>query len=100
MTKHLILILTFLIHISVMAQNKTETIVVKKIELDSFSNQMALEMGSKIIELAKTRHQHIAVEIMRLHHTVFYMLTTACQWINTIGLGEKRMWLSDLRKVL
>ena len=54
-----------------MAQNKTENEVLKKIELDSFSNRMALEMGLKIIDLAKSRNQHIAVEICRLNHTVF-----------------------------
>ncbi|WP_255515581.1 heme-degrading domain-containing protein [Flavobacterium sp. ZT3R18] len=32
---------------------------------------MALEMGLKIIALAKSRNQHIAVEICRLNHIVF-----------------------------
>jgi len=54
-----------------MTQNKNEKEVTKKIELDSFSNRMALEMGLKIIDLAKNRNQHIAVEICRLNHTVF-----------------------------
>jgi uncharacterized protein (UPF0303 family) len=54
-----------------MAQNKKENEVIKKIELDSFSNRMALEMGFKIIDLAKSRNQHIAVEICRLNYTVF-----------------------------
>ena len=45
--------------------------VIKKIELDSFSNRMALEMGLAIIDLAKSRNQHIAVEICRLNQTVF-----------------------------
>ena len=70
-TKYLILLLTFAINISTMAQNKTENKIIKKIELDSFSNRMALEMGLKIIDLAKSRNQHIAVEISRLNHTVF-----------------------------
>jgi hypothetical protein len=35
-----------------MTQNKNEKEVIKKIELDSFSNRMALEMGLKIIDLA------------------------------------------------
>jgi uncharacterized protein (UPF0303 family) len=70
-TKYLILILTLTITVSTMAQNKTEKEVIKKIELDSFSNQIALEMGMKIIDLAKSRNQHIAVEICRLNHTVF-----------------------------
>lgn len=54
-----------------MAQNNAGNEILKKIELDSFSNQLALEMGLKIIHLAKSRHQHIAVEICRLNHTVF-----------------------------
>ena len=70
-TKYLILILTFAINILIIAQYKTENETIKKIELDSFSNRMALEMGFKIIDLAKSRNQHIAVEICRLNHTVF-----------------------------
>jgi len=54
-----------------MAQNKIENQIIKKIELDSFSNRMALEMGLAIIDLAKSRNQHIAVEICRLNQTVF-----------------------------
>jgi uncharacterized protein (UPF0303 family) len=54
-----------------MTQNKTEKEVIKKIELDSFSNGIALEMGLKIIDLAKSRNLHIAVEICRLNQTVF-----------------------------
>jgi uncharacterized protein (UPF0303 family) len=50
-----------------MAQNK----IIRKIELDSFSNQTALDMGMAIINIAKSRNQHIAVEISRLNHTVF-----------------------------
>jgi len=54
-----------------MAQNKIENRVIKKIELDSFSNRMALEMGLAIIDLAKSRNQHIALEICRLNQTIF-----------------------------
>lgn len=54
-----------------MTQNKTNDEVIKKIELESFSNKIALEMGLTIIDLAKSRNQHIAVEICRLNHTVF-----------------------------
>ena len=55
-----------------MAQKKMENkSIIKRIELDSFSNRTAFEMASKIIELAKNRNQNIAVEIMRLNHTVF-----------------------------
>lgn len=45
--------------------------MIKQIDLEQFSNQIALEIGQKIIELAKSRNQHIAVEISRLNHTVF-----------------------------
>jgi len=65
------LTLSFAIDISIMAQNKIENQIIKKIELDSFSNRMALEMGLAIIDLAKSRNQHIAVEICRLNQTVF-----------------------------
>ena len=54
-----------------MAQSKKDKEILKKIELDSFSNSMALDMGLRIVELAKTREQHVAVEISRLNHTVF-----------------------------
>lgn len=50
-----------------MAQNN----IIRKIELDSFSNQTAMDMGMEIINLSKKRNQHIAVEISRLNHTVF-----------------------------
>jgi len=54
-----------------MAQNNMENEVIKKIELDNFSNRMALEMALKVIDLAKSRSQHIAIEICRLSHTIF-----------------------------
>ncbi|SPW34615.1 Uncharacterized conserved protein [Elizabethkingia miricola] len=49
--------------------NNSETL--RKIELDSFSNRVAFDMGVKIIDLAKSRNQHIAVEVCRLNQTVF-----------------------------
>ncbi len=54
-----------------MAQDMKNDEVIKKIELDSFSNKIALEMALTIIDLAKSRNQHIAVEICRLNHTIF-----------------------------
>ncbi|MBL7749825.1 MAG: heme-binding protein [Chitinophagaceae bacterium] len=45
--------------------------MIKKIELDHFSNRIAFDIGLKIVELAKSRNQHIAVEVSRLNHTVF-----------------------------
>ena len=43
----------------------------KRIVLEKFDNRMAYDMGAKIIALAESRKQHIAVEVSRLHHTVF-----------------------------
>ena len=54
-----------------MAQRTSENEIINKIELNSFSNRMALDMGLKIIALAESRNQHIAVEICRLNHSVF-----------------------------
>lgn len=67
MNRLLILLFFTSANISSMAQNK----IIRKIELDNFSNQTALDMGMAIINLAKKRNQHIAVEISRLNHTVF-----------------------------
>jgi uncharacterized protein (UPF0303 family) len=54
-----------------MATESTDKEIIQKIELESFSNQIAMDMGLRIIELAKSRNQAIAVEISRLNHTVF-----------------------------
>ncbi len=43
----------------------------KRIVLEKFDNRMAYDMGAKIIALAESRKQQIAVEVCRLHHTVF-----------------------------
>jgi uncharacterized protein (UPF0303 family) len=54
------------------SQTKIEKeVIMKKIELDSFDNRMAFDMASKVIDLAKSRKQHIAIEIIRLNHTIF-----------------------------
>lgn len=42
----------------------------KGIVLDHFNNKMAFDMASKVIALAESRNQHIAIEVCRLHHTV------------------------------
>ena len=54
-----------------MAQRTSENEIIDKIELNSFSNRMALDMGLKIIALAESRNQQIAVEICRLNHSIF-----------------------------
>jgi len=54
------------------AQNKNmEQVILKKIELDSFSNRLGLEIGLAIVNLAKERNQNIAVQVERLNHTIF-----------------------------
>ncbi len=55
-------------------------------ELKQFSNTLALKMGLSIIDLAKTRNQHIAVEICRLNHTVFL-------YIDDTLPADKHNWL-------
>ena len=45
--------------------------ILKKIELDSFSNRVGLEIGLAIFNLAKERKQNIAVKIERLNHVIF-----------------------------
>ncbi|NOT94274.1 heme-binding protein [Ferruginibacter sp.] len=41
------------------------------IELEKFTNSMALEMGLAVVGLAKSRNQYIALEINRLNQSVF-----------------------------
>ena len=59
---------------------------IKKIELNSFSNRIALEIGIKIIDLAKSRNQHIAVQICRLNYTIF-------SFIDDHLCADKHNWL-------
>ncbi|MCT3732671.1 heme-binding protein [Elizabethkingia anophelis] len=54
-----------------MTGHNNDNEILRRIELDSFSNRIALDMGVKIIDLAKSRNQHIAVEVCRLNHTIF-----------------------------
>ena len=60
--------------------------IIRKIELDSFSNKLALQMGLKIIDLAKSRNQPIAVEICRLNHSVFL-------YVDDNLTADKHNWL-------
>ena len=64
-----ILFLIIGFNVTTTAQDK-----IKKMELEKFSNKLALEMGLSIIDLAKTRNQHIAIEISRLNHTIFLFI--------------------------
>ena len=52
------------------AENNDKEILIK-IELDTFSNAIAMDMGQRIVELARSRNQTIAVEISRLNQSVF-----------------------------
>ena len=53
---------------------------------NKFNNRLALEIGLSIIELAKKRDQHIAVEIKRLNHTIFL-------YIDDTLPADKHNWL-------
>ncbi|HFK5581492.1 heme-degrading domain-containing protein [Elizabethkingia anophelis] len=54
-----------------MTDRNNDNEILRRIELDSFSNRIGFDMGVKIIDLAKNRNQHIAVEVCRLNHTIF-----------------------------
>lgn len=87
MTRYLTLIVTVAISISTIAQSLTgKKEVLKKIELDSFSNRIALDMGLKIFDLAKSRNQHIGVEICRLNQPVFLYIDEGLP-------ADKQNWL-------
>jgi uncharacterized protein (UPF0303 family) len=43
----------------------------KKLVVTKFTNTTALEMGLKIVNLAKSKNQNIAVKIERLNYTIF-----------------------------
>lgn len=47
--------------------------MIKTIELEKYSNSMALKMGLTIVDLAKSHNQHSTIEISRLKQTVFYI---------------------------
>jgi uncharacterized protein (UPF0303 family) len=64
-------LLTLLILLTINKPGVAQHKIIWKIELDSFSNQTAMDMGMAIINMAKNRKQHVAVEISRLTHTVF-----------------------------
>lgn len=58
----------------------------KKIELEKFDNRIAFEMGTKVMDLARKRNKHIAIEVARLNHTVFL-------YIDNILPMDKHNWL-------
>lgn len=69
-----------------MTDHNNDNGILRRIELDSFSNRIAFDMGVKIIDLAKSRNQHIAVEVCRLNQTVFLYVD------NTLPV-DKHNWL-------
>lgn len=72
MRKNLIVLLLISTNLILMAQHKTgNEEIIKKIEFQSFNNKLALEMGLAIVDLAKSRNQHIGIEISRLNQTIF-----------------------------
>lgn len=54
-----------------MSTENNNNVILLKIELDTFSNSIAMDMGVRIVELARSRNQAIAVEISRLNQSVF-----------------------------
>jgi uncharacterized protein (UPF0303 family) len=66
--------LTILIYLTLNKSGMAQDKIIMKIELDSFSNQTALNMGWAIIDLARSRNQPVAVEIARLTHTIFLFI--------------------------
>ena len=54
-----------------MTGHNNDNEILRRIELDSFFQPDCFDMGVKIIDLAKSRNQHIAVEVCRLNHTIF-----------------------------
>ncbi|HFK5508552.1 heme-binding protein [Elizabethkingia anophelis] len=56
------------------------------INLEQFNNRIAFEIGTKVIDLAKSRNQYIAIEIIRLNHTVFLYVD------DTLSM-DKNNWL-------
>ncbi len=60
--------------------------MVKIIELKQFSNRLALEMGLTVVELAKSRHQQIGIEISRLNQTIFLYIDDSLP-------ADKHNWL-------
>lgn len=54
-----------------MSAEKNDKDILLKIELDAFSNTIAMDMGIRIVELARSRNQAIAIEISRLNQSVF-----------------------------
>ncbi|CAM1362998.1 heme-degrading domain-containing protein [Tenacibaculum xiamenense] len=60
--------------------------LLKKITLQKFSNNSALKMGLKIIDLARERNQKIAIEICRLNHSIFL-------YVDDTLPADKHNWL-------
>jgi uncharacterized protein (UPF0303 family) len=60
--------------------------VLKIIQLEKFSNEIALEMGLKVIEEARSSGKQIAVSIDRLNHNIF-------KYVSDSLPADKHDWL-------
>lgn len=69
--RHLFLILLLTASTSLFAQSKIDYEKVNRIELQSFSNATAKDMALRVVELAKSRKQNIAVQVIRWNYPVF-----------------------------
>lgn len=87
MRKIIIVLLCLGFQANLSAQNKNmKEEIVKKIELESFTNRTGLEMGLAILNLAKERNQNIAVKVERLNHTIFLFIDDSLP-------ADKHLWL-------
>ncbi|WP_025822215.1 heme-binding protein [Shewanella marina] len=59
----------------------------KQLVVDSFSNKLAMDIGLKIIQLAKARNLCISVAINRINHIVFLYLDDGLP-------ADKHCWLN------
>lgn len=88
MKKYIVVILFFGLLTNLAAQNENiKQEVSRKIVLESFNNQLGLEMGMAIIDLAKKRNQNVAVQVERLNHTIFLY------FMNENLPADKHNWL-------
>lgn len=60
--------------------------VIRKITLEKFSNEIGLEIGLAIVNLAKERNQNIAVQVERLNQIIFL-------YVGTDLPADKHNWL-------
>jgi len=75
MKKILILFVLFIMNTKIVAQNRAENNeMFARIALEKFPNRIELEIGLKVVDLAKSRNQSISVKISRLNQSVFLFI--------------------------